>query len=268
MACAPAGPALSQGLQALPARRHPWLDPLLLALLGLALRLPPWLTVYPLHRDEALYGTWARLIASGRDPLLLTAWIDKPPLAIYLMAVCLRVFGVSETGAAHPGHARRPVDHSAVVRARTAGLRGAASRTAVGPARRPACCGVTLCHPLCPHSLHRPLARALDGGRGRGRPGRTPLLGRPQRGPGGGQQAARRPGCAPGVGAPLSRRAGTGVGRGTNGRYKARRGRCAACCTGYAIGPAPRSVSHWSLRRSPIGTVCAGPSARASGIAA
>ena len=56
----------------------------------------PWLANYPLHRDEALYGYWARLIASGRDPLLLTPWVDKPPLVPYLLAASVRTFGASE----------------------------------------------------------------------------------------------------------------------------------------------------------------------------
>ncbi len=68
-------------------------------LLALALRLVPFLTAYPLHRDEALYGYWARLIASGQDPLLLSPWIDKPPLVLYLLAGSLRLFGA---GAAAP----------------------------------------------------------------------------------------------------------------------------------------------------------------------
>ena len=35
-------------------------------LVATILRILPWLTNYPLHHDEALYGYWARLIASGR----------------------------------------------------------------------------------------------------------------------------------------------------------------------------------------------------------
>ncbi len=58
---------------------------------------------HPLHHDEALYGYWAQLIASGRDPFLLTAWVDKPPLVIYLAAVSLRLFGVSEWALRLPG---------------------------------------------------------------------------------------------------------------------------------------------------------------------
>ena len=53
---------------------------------AIVLRIIPWLTNYPLHRDEALYGYWARLIASGQDPLLLIPWVDKPPLVLYLLA--------------------------------------------------------------------------------------------------------------------------------------------------------------------------------------
>ncbi len=75
----------------------------LLTLAGVLLRLVPWLTRYPLHRDEALYGAWARLIASGTDPLLLTAWIDKPPLVIYALAGSLKAFGVSELALRLPG---------------------------------------------------------------------------------------------------------------------------------------------------------------------
>jgi len=57
----------------------------------------------PLHHDEALYGSWAQLIVSGRDPLLLTAWVDKPPLALYAWAAALRLFGVSERALRLPG---------------------------------------------------------------------------------------------------------------------------------------------------------------------
>jgi 4-amino-4-deoxy-L-arabinose transferase-like glycosyltransferase len=80
-----------------------WAMPVLLALFALTLRVVPWLANYPLHRDEALYGAWARLIASGRDPLLLTAWVDKPPLAVYLMAGSLHIFGVSTWALRVPG---------------------------------------------------------------------------------------------------------------------------------------------------------------------
>ncbi len=67
------------------------------------LRVLPWLANYPLHRDEALYGAWARLIASGRDSLLLTPWIDKPPLSIYAGAASIAAFGPSELALRLPG---------------------------------------------------------------------------------------------------------------------------------------------------------------------
>jgi 4-amino-4-deoxy-L-arabinose transferase-like glycosyltransferase len=54
------------------------------------------------HPDEALYATFARLIASGRDPLLSTIVVDKPPLPFYLMAVSLSVFGGTELAARLP----------------------------------------------------------------------------------------------------------------------------------------------------------------------
>ena len=77
--------------------------PFILIALGLAVRIVPWWANYPLHRDEALYGQWARLISSGQDPLLLTAWVDKPPLVPYLLAISLQLFGVSELALRLPG---------------------------------------------------------------------------------------------------------------------------------------------------------------------
>lgn len=79
------------------------LAPTAIALAGTVLRVLPWLANYPLHRDEALYGAWARLIASGRDPLLLIPWIDKPPLSIYLGAASIAALGVSELALRLPG---------------------------------------------------------------------------------------------------------------------------------------------------------------------
>ena len=87
----------------LPHPHTPTLVIALLTILAVALRIIPWLAGYPLHRDEALYGFWARLIASGQDPLLLTAWVDKPPLVIYLLAAALKLFGVSELALRVPG---------------------------------------------------------------------------------------------------------------------------------------------------------------------
>lgn len=39
------------------------------------------------HTDEALFASWARLLAVWRDPLLLTQPVDKPPLLFYLQAL-------------------------------------------------------------------------------------------------------------------------------------------------------------------------------------
>lgn len=77
--------------------------PVIVIMTGLLLRLVPWLSSYPLHPDEALYGYWARLIVSGSDPFLLGPWVDKPPLVPYLLAGSLRVFGVSDTTLRLPG---------------------------------------------------------------------------------------------------------------------------------------------------------------------
>lgn len=78
---------------------------LLPVLLGasLLLRVIPWAANLPLHHDEALYGTWARAIADGSDPLLLVPWVDKPPLVLYLLALSLKLFGPSEMSLRAPG---------------------------------------------------------------------------------------------------------------------------------------------------------------------
>ena len=72
-------------------------------LIAIILRIIPWLINDPLHRDEALYGYWAQLIASGRDPLLLSPWVDKPPLVLYLLAADIRAFGATELALRLPG---------------------------------------------------------------------------------------------------------------------------------------------------------------------
>ncbi len=75
---------------------------LVLALLvGWALRLWDW-GAFPLHPDEALYGYWARLIVSGRDPALLSVYVDKPPLFVYSLAGAFRVFGLTVEAARFP----------------------------------------------------------------------------------------------------------------------------------------------------------------------
>ena len=76
--------------------------PLILVVAAI-LRVLPLFANYPLHHDEALYGFWARLIMSGRDPWLLTAWVDKPPLVIYALAGSLRLLGVSDLALRLPG---------------------------------------------------------------------------------------------------------------------------------------------------------------------
>ncbi|MFO7539021.1 MAG: hypothetical protein R6X32_13335 [Chloroflexota bacterium] len=57
-----------------------------ITLLAFWLRLPG-LFANSFHGDEALFATWARLIAVWRDPLLQTQLVDKPPLLFYLQAL-------------------------------------------------------------------------------------------------------------------------------------------------------------------------------------
>jgi hypothetical protein len=51
------------------------------------------------HGDEAIYGYWAQLVASGQDPLLISVPLDKPPLFIYLLAGVFRLLGPTEVAA-------------------------------------------------------------------------------------------------------------------------------------------------------------------------
>ncbi len=51
------------------------------------------------HPDEALYASFGRLIASGRDPMLSGVVVDKPPLSFYLTAVSFWLFGSTEFAA-------------------------------------------------------------------------------------------------------------------------------------------------------------------------
>ena len=55
-----------------------------------------------LSADEALFATWARLIAVWRDPLLLTQAVDKPPLLFYLQALFYPLQGSVEWAARLP----------------------------------------------------------------------------------------------------------------------------------------------------------------------
>ena len=70
-------------------------------LLGAALRFHG-LFSNSFHADEALFATWARLVAVWRDPLLLTQAVDKPPLPFYLQAMFYPLFGPVEWAARMP----------------------------------------------------------------------------------------------------------------------------------------------------------------------
>ncbi len=74
---------------------------LAILLVGWALRLWDW-GAFPLHPDEALYGYWARLIASGRDPALFSVYVDKPPLFVYSLAGAFRAFGLTVEASRFP----------------------------------------------------------------------------------------------------------------------------------------------------------------------
>src|SRR5436190_20383096 len=54
------------------------------------------------HPDEALYASFARLIVSGRDPLLSSVVVDKPPLSFYLTALSFLLLGSTEFAARLP----------------------------------------------------------------------------------------------------------------------------------------------------------------------
>ncbi len=74
---------------------------LLFLLIGWALRIWDW-HAFPYHPDEAIYGYWARLISSGRDPWLFSVYVDKPPFFIYSLAAAFRLLGVKEASARIP----------------------------------------------------------------------------------------------------------------------------------------------------------------------
>lgn len=57
---------------------------------------------FTFHPDEALFATWARTIATGRDPLLLAQNVDKPPLLFYLQAAFYPLQGPVEWAARLP----------------------------------------------------------------------------------------------------------------------------------------------------------------------
>ncbi len=56
-----------------------------------------------LSPDEALYGFWARQVASGKDFwLAATPGVDKPPLAIYAIALTMKLYGYTEFATRFP----------------------------------------------------------------------------------------------------------------------------------------------------------------------
>ena len=73
----------------------------LLAAVGAALRVSP-IGANRFHQDEAIYSFWALQIATGRDPILNHCRVDKPPLFIYTLAACFKLFGSSEVVARIP----------------------------------------------------------------------------------------------------------------------------------------------------------------------
>lgn len=84
-------------------KTHP--TPLLfITWLGAAVR---WRGVFAntFHTDEALFASWARLIAVWRDPLLKTVAVDKPPLLFYAQALFYPVQGPVEWAARLPNFA-------------------------------------------------------------------------------------------------------------------------------------------------------------------
>lgn len=74
---------------------------LLIILLAAGLRFPGFFNNH-FHLDEALFASWARLIAIWRDPLLLAQPVDKPPLPFYLQALAFPMFGPVEWAARLP----------------------------------------------------------------------------------------------------------------------------------------------------------------------
>jgi 4-amino-4-deoxy-L-arabinose transferase-like glycosyltransferase len=72
-----------------------------ITLLAFWLRLPG-LFANSFQGDEALFATWARLIAVWREPLLQTQLVDKPPLLFYLQALFYPLQGPVEWAARLP----------------------------------------------------------------------------------------------------------------------------------------------------------------------
>lgn len=61
-------------------------------LIAFALRLPG-VFANTFSADEALFASWARLVAVWRDPLLQTQAVDKPPLLFYTQAIFYPLLG-------------------------------------------------------------------------------------------------------------------------------------------------------------------------------
>lgn len=74
----------------MPRSTRLWL--IAIILLGAFLRWPA-LFANSFHGDEALFASWARLIAVWRDPLLSAQLVDKPPLLFYLQALFFPLLG-------------------------------------------------------------------------------------------------------------------------------------------------------------------------------
>ncbi len=68
----------------------------IIGLVGLAAAVRfPALFANSFHADEALYGSYARLIGTGQDLWLQSTWVDKPPLLFYLQAIFYPLLGTT-----------------------------------------------------------------------------------------------------------------------------------------------------------------------------
>jgi 4-amino-4-deoxy-L-arabinose transferase-like glycosyltransferase len=76
---------------------------IMLVLVAAALRIQG-LFSEDLHPDEALFATWARLIAVWRDPLLRNQLVDKPPLLYYLQSLFYPLMGPESLAARLPNY--------------------------------------------------------------------------------------------------------------------------------------------------------------------
>lgn len=83
----------------MPARTRTWL--MILILIGILWRVGGLFT-HTFRPDEALFASYARLIAVWRDPLLQTQLVDKPPLAFYAQAAFFPLLGADGFAARLP----------------------------------------------------------------------------------------------------------------------------------------------------------------------